>query len=99
MASQEFEYGVADDLDACDFVKDGYNFVGWNTEADGTGIAYQDAEEILNLTIVDGDEIVLYAQWESEASGHAGLSPVSIGGIVAVIIAVLFVGYLFYRRN
>ena len=41
------------------FIKDGYVFVGWNTEADGSGIWYPASGKIGKLGILD-----LYAQWE-----------------------------------
>ena len=37
--------------------RDGYEFVGWNTSADGTGKMFQDQEEILNLTAKKGEKI------------------------------------------
>lgn len=40
------------------FVRDGYVFLNWNTEADGSGLSYENAEEIM----VAGD-LILYAQW------------------------------------
>lgn len=39
-------------------VKSGYNFTGWNTEANGSGTAYA-AGETFNLTV----NLALYAQW------------------------------------
>ncbi len=42
-------------------VKFGYNFVGWNTEPDGTGTDYAPGQEI-NLT----DNLYLYAKWEAK---------------------------------
>ena len=41
------------------FTREGYAFAGWNTEADGSGTAYDDGAEI---TVTEGT--VLYAQWE-----------------------------------
>lgn len=41
------------------FVRDGYKFIGWNTESDGSGISYS-SEDILSLD----KSIALYAQWE-----------------------------------
>ena len=38
----------------------GYDFVGWNTEADGSGTGYTPGQEI-SLT----DNLYLYAQWEA----------------------------------
>lgn len=53
----------------------GYEFVGWNTEPDGSGTSYADKATILNLTSydfeVDGEElatITLYAQWKKSES-------------------------------
>ena len=45
------------------FYKSGSIFTGWNTEPDGTGVAYTDEASVLNLTDVTGSVITLYAQW------------------------------------
>ena len=41
------------------FIREGYNFKGWNTAADGTGTSYADKATV-NLT----ENTTLYAQWE-----------------------------------
>lgn len=41
--------------------KDGYEFISWNTNPDGTGTAYN-ADDIL----VVNDDIILYAQWQEK---------------------------------
>ena len=46
-------------LTANTFTREGYNFNGWNTAADGTGDSYADGATV-NLT----DNVTLYAQWE-----------------------------------
>ncbi|MBO5336926.1 MAG: InlB B-repeat-containing protein [Lachnospiraceae bacterium] len=53
----------------------GYEFVGWNTEPDGSGTSYADKADILNLTAYDinaeGESlatITLYAQWQKSES-------------------------------
>ena len=46
-------------LSASDFIRTGYVFVGWNTEADGSGTWYPASGKIGKLGILD-----LYAQWE-----------------------------------
>ena len=46
------------------FQRTGYNFVGWNTCADGSGIAYRDKESIKNLSDINGATVILYAQWK-----------------------------------
>lgn len=45
------------------YTKKGYNFVGWNTEADGSGTGYTD-KQVINMTNVANSILSLYAQWE-----------------------------------
>ncbi|MBQ6734069.1 MAG: InlB B-repeat-containing protein [Lachnospiraceae bacterium] len=47
-----------------------FTFTGWNTEPDGSGIAYDDREILCNkegkpLAETDGTQVTLYAQWEA----------------------------------
>lgn len=57
----------------------GYEFLGWNTEPDGSGIGYEDRAEIFNLSEADWQDsdtwtdtdcgtIDLYAQWTPSKS-------------------------------
>ena len=46
-------------LNANSFTREGYNFLNWNTAADGTGDSYADGATV-NLT----ENTTLYAQWE-----------------------------------
>lgn len=50
-------------LNANSFTREGYNFLNWNTAADGTGDSYADGATI-NLT----ENTILYAQWEDNHS-------------------------------
>ena len=50
-------------LNANSFTREGYNFLNWNTAADGTGNSYADGATI-NLT----ENTTLYAQWEDNHS-------------------------------
>lgn len=50
------------------YVCEGYVFQGWNTKPDGTGQFFEDGQEIINLSSVNGAEIVLYAQWQQSES-------------------------------
>ena len=65
MISRLHTYDVAGNLDLNQFTRTGYEFAGWNTEADGSGISHGDGETFINLTSVDGEQVSLYAQWES----------------------------------
>ena len=60
MAAQTFEVGVDTALNTDAFTRENYNFIGWNTAADGSGATYADEGAILELT---GD-MTLYAQWQ-----------------------------------
>ena len=60
MEPQRFEVGVDTALHTNAFTRESYNFIGWNTAADGSGATYADEGAILELT---GD-ITLYAQWQ-----------------------------------
>jgi len=64
MDAQNFTYDKVANLNKNAFKVENYGFVGWNTKSDGTGTAYLDEVEILNLTTENGAEIVLYAQWQ-----------------------------------
>jgi uncharacterized repeat protein (TIGR02543 family) len=71
--------------------RSGYEFVGWNTGADGTGKMFQDQEEVLNLTAKKGEKIKLYAIWK-EIGGSTTASIFSEGTIIIYIgIAVLLI--------
>ncbi len=51
-------------------VKEGYTFKGWNTKADGSGIAYK-AGDKFNIT----DNVTLYAKWEKNEESTKPTNP------------------------
>lgn len=63
MPKQEVTYDNLTKINKNTFIKEHYEFIGWNTKPDGTGISYQDGQEIKNLT-TKIEDIILYAQWE-----------------------------------
>ena len=56
---QTFTFNVNTKLQKNTFTRDGYNFVNWNTESNGTGDSYTNEE-----TIIFDKSLVLYAQWQ-----------------------------------
>lgn len=64
MDAQIFTYDKAANLNKNAFEVKNYGFVEWNRKSDGSGTAYLDEAEILNLTTENGAEITLYAQWQ-----------------------------------
>ena len=58
------KYGKKYTLRANAFKRKGYTFTGWNTKADGSGIAYDDKTSVKNLTSKNGKTVTLYAQWK-----------------------------------
>lgn len=68
MQSVEATYGQAFYLPENTFVfhNDGLadsTFIGWNTQRDGSGDTYEDAQQVINLCSEQGASITLYAQW------------------------------------
>ena len=51
--------------EAATFLRKGYAFAGWNTKADGTGVAYKAGAGIAYPA--EGQTLTLYAQWEANA--------------------------------
>lgn len=62
-ADVELTVGAAGSLPRCGFALAGYRFVGWNAAPDGTGAAYEDGGEVLDLA-EGGETVTLYAQWK-----------------------------------
>ena len=53
------------------FLRDGWTFIGWNTEPDGSGRSYGD-KGVVNLSpelLNSENGLVLYAQWKQEEPG------------------------------
>ena len=67
MENQSFVYGTSQNLNENLFVRTGYTFVGWNTEADGSGTSYSNSASVNNLTTENNGTVVLYAQWRANA--------------------------------
>ncbi len=61
MNTQLIEKDVNAKLVANTFTREGYRFIGWNTESDGTGDAYTDGQ-----TIKISSDLKLYAMWEKK---------------------------------
>ena len=62
MDAQLFEYGTAQNLSTCTFERTGYDFAGWATTSSGDK-AYDDEEEVNNLTTTPDGNVDLYALW------------------------------------
>lgn len=60
MEPQTFIQGVDTPLTPNTFTREGYQFIGWNTAADGSGVDYADGVSLIALT----GNITLYAQWQ-----------------------------------
>ena len=71
MSDQAFTYDVAQNLTANAFTKTGYTFGGWATSqanADAGTKAYDDEEEVSNLTTTKNGTYNLYAIWTAKQS-------------------------------
>ncbi len=66
IANQNLTYGAAATAltsNTTQITRTGYYFLGWNTNADGSGTAFYNGKAVQNLTSVDGGIVTLYAQW------------------------------------
>ena len=63
-------------LTANTLTRSGYNFVGWNTAANGTGTAYLDA-----AAYAFASNVTLYAQWALAVSGSIDSTQVRLGPV------------------
>jgi len=63
MADQDHVYDAPLNLTQNAFTRTGYTFKEWNSKADGTGTVYADKAEVVNLTAVRDEVVMLYAQW------------------------------------
>ena len=43
----------------------GFEFDSWNTKADGTGTKFNNQQEVINLSSVENESVVLFAQWKA----------------------------------
>ena len=67
MADVTCKYDESFNLTENKFVRNDYEFIGWNTEKDGSGQDYKDKESVKNLTDEDNGTVTLYAQWKLNA--------------------------------
>ena len=66
MSDQPMAFDIAVNLTTNAYTKTGYTFVGWNIEKDGEGTAYADGQTVVNLTVIEGETVTLYAQWRAK---------------------------------
>ena len=69
MFDQETFYESGTTLSECEFTRPHWDFIGWNTEHDGSGISYPDKAKYVSHNIDEIDEdgnavLELYAQWK-----------------------------------
>lgn len=65
MSTSTHTYDVEKALTTNSYVRAGYSFNGWNSNADGTGTSYANKATVLNLASENGAVVTLYAQWKA----------------------------------
>ncbi|MBO7560978.1 BspA family leucine-rich repeat surface protein [Candidatus Saccharibacteria bacterium] len=68
MENQSITYDEPTVLRENTFTREHYKFMGWNTQAGGTGTSYADKAEVTNLASEEGATITLYAQWKERTA-------------------------------
>lgn len=64
MGEQNFIYDNSYKLIKNTFTREDYEFVGWNTQANGSGTKYKDEASVINMTFRDNEVVTLYAEWK-----------------------------------
>ncbi len=64
MANVTYSYEESKKLTKNTFAKEGYTFVGWNTNKDASAALYTDEQEVSNLSKENDGVITLYAIWK-----------------------------------
>ena len=77
MPDQIADRGTTVKLAGNGFTREHYEFTGWNTKADGTGISYKDQDLVKDLASA-GAQAILYAQWKNRTytiryNGNGGI--------------------------
>ena len=54
------------------YTRANYEFRGWNTQPDGSGVHYDDMQSVRDLSIIDDDVVTLYAEWWKIQYNHPG---------------------------
>ena len=67
MDDEKLNRDVATVLTVNAFEKTGYDFMGWNTKADGSGTSYTDGEAVTNIADAYAT-ITLYAVWQAKTT-------------------------------
>ena len=64
---QNLVYDTKDKIKSNSFTNGEKEFVEWNTKEDGSGVSYQEGQEIVNLTKSNNAVINLYAMWKEDS--------------------------------
>ena len=64
---QNLVYDTKDKIKSNTFKNGEKEFVEWNTKEDGSGVSYQEGQEIVNLTKSNNAVINLYAMWKEDS--------------------------------
>jgi uncharacterized repeat protein (TIGR02543 family) len=71
MGTQEFEYGIAEKLNASTFTRPGYTFLGWSTKNNTETAAYSDQQSITKISSDSTvKNVTLYAVWKADADAY-----------------------------
>ena len=86
MSPQDIIAGTPENLVPNAFTKTNHTFIGWNTQANGSGTSYSDEAEFI-ASITQHEDITLYAQWaattiafDGNTSESGAMNPVTIPG-------------------
>lgn len=83
MAAIVCTYDTPVNIPANSYQIKGWDFVGFNTKADGSGDNIIPGSTVINLTSVNNGVVTLYAQWDAHIEWNASLSKINNDSIDA----------------
>ena len=83
MAAIVCTYDTPVNIPANSYQIKGWDFVGFNTKADGSGDNIIPGSTVINLTSVNSGVVTLYAQWDAHIEWNASLSKINNDSIDA----------------
>lgn len=84
MAAIVCTYDTPVNIPANSYQIKGWDFVGFNTKADGSGDNIIPGSTVINLTSVNNGVVTLYAQWDAHIEWNASLSKINNDSINAL---------------
>ncbi len=83
------------EIEANFFDREGYNFVSWNTEPDGSGTSYAAGDTF----VMGASDVRVYAQWQKKAAPKTGAEDNMMVWVIALAMAGAAATFTFLKKK